>query len=399
MWILAAILSVSLGPPALAEESCSGVPSLGEVEDLAKVNCELVNQRNSCARSPQDPNALRNGITRLFEMATNDRARINQNWDSVYKNTAIGQLFNDERHRNNRESPPDFILDWFREMSPDVQAEPLRQKIIDSYVEFAEKNDCAPKIHSRYVVRSFPVPKFKTEQESRNAVRDLSAFQDFIGRGRGESAINGLTACTDQPSQNHGPKRIVAYEYPPCSGNITQNFANNAWTISPGEASEIAASNSELSRCIQESLQRGAKIHHVSVVASASPLNNTGAAKERFCAKGFRELSEARAQSAISTVLPRLLPDPSLYAGDKLQVNTSGSNGDGTSGECPYRLVDGKEVLKPEFAPGGARRAELDAGRYVRVVVSFEEKLKPDSQNPLFYQPTLGCREISFRCR
>lgn len=399
MWVLTILGFSFLSAHSLAGAPCNGLPSLGEVEELAEVNCDLVDQRNSCAKSPQDPDALRKGITGLFERAMTDKARITQHWDDTYKATSLGQLFNEERRRNNRENPPEFILDWFKQENPDVQVEPLKEKIISSYLEFAQKNDCLPKIHTRFVVRSFPVPKFKTEQESRNAIRDLSSFQDFISKGRGENAINHLTACSDRPGQSHGPKRIVAYEYPPCTGNITQNFANNAWTISPTEAESIASSNSELSRCIQESLQKGAKIHHVSVVASASALNNTGAAKERFCAKGFKELSEARAQSAISAVLPRLLPDPALYAGDKLQVSTSGSNGDGTSGECPYRLVNGKEVLKPEFAPGGSRRAELDAGRYVRVVVSFQDKVKPENQNPSFYQPTLGCREISFRCR
>jgi len=227
----------------------------------------------------------------------------------------------------------------------------------------------------------------------------MSQFQDYINKGRGENAIKDLTVCSSQPQQSHGPRRIVAYEYPPCTGNISQNFANNAWTISNSEASSIASSNVELTQCIQDRLNRGAKIHHVSVVASASALNNTGAAKERFCAKGFRELSEARAQSAVDMVLPRLLPDASMYAGDKLKINVSGSNGDGTSGECPYRLVDGKEVIKPEFAPGGARRSELDASRYVRIVVSFEEKMKSAQNNPDFYQPQLGCRQIHFKCR
>ena len=399
MRVLGLLILSTLTTSSWAEESCSAMTSFGEVENLIQVNCELEDQKRSCAKTPVDPDAIKKSITSLFDSAITDQAKIVQQWDNGYKARPVSQLFNADNRKNNNQKPPEFILEWFKRNNPDIDQEALKAKIIDSYVQFGKQYDCLPKIHTRDVSRVFPGPKYKTEQESRNAVRDLSQFQDFINKGRGEMAIDGLVSCSDKPNPGHGPWKTVSYLYPPCSGNITQNFANNAWTISPSEAQSIASSNGELSRCIQESIKNGAKIHHVSVIASASALNNTGAAKERFCAKGFRELSEARAQSAISSVLPLLLPDPSLYAPDKVEVKSEGSNGDGTSGDCPYKLVNGKEVLKPEYAPGGSRRAELDKARYVTIVVTFDEKINPASNGPGHYQPSLNCQEISFRCR
>lgn len=393
-------LAFSLGP-VQAEDSgaCAGLPAGGEEATFIEENCEAFNKAHSCAKEPENVDVHLQTINRLFSSAETHRENILRLWDTSYKNSSLAQMFNADSHKSMSSLPPVPLLEWFREGQPDIGEAEAKQRIIDGYVKHAKDFDCAPKIVSRHVFRSFPGNRgFATEQEARDALKDKSKLEEFQRKGQGAEALKQLVQCSSTPG-NFGPWQAVAQRFPPCSGNISQQFANNAWAISPADAAAITGEDSELATCIRTRLAAGAKIHHVSVVSSASRLNNTGDAAARFCAKGFKQLSEARAQSAVDTILPRLFSDPTIYAGDKLEVNSNGTNQDGTSGECPYTLVNGREVLKPEFAPGGARRAELDSSRYVRVAVTFNEVWQPTTATGKSYQAHFNCRQISFQCR
>ena len=378
---------------------CSGLPSGGAEQTFIEENCETFNKAHSCAKEPENVDLHLQTINRLFSSAESNRENIQRHWDSTFKSSSLAQMFNADSHKLMNSIPPAPLLDWFREGQSDLSEADVKQRIIDGYVKYAKDFDCAPKIVSRNVARTFPGNRgFATEQEARNALKDTAKLEEFVRKGQGAEALKQLTQCSSTPG-NFGPWQTISQRFPPCSGNISQQFANNAWSISPADATAITGQDSELATCIRNSLAAGAKIHHVSVVSSASRLNNTGEAARRFCAKGFKQLSEARAQSAVEQILPRLFSDPAIYAGEKLQVNASGTNQDGTSGECPYTLVNGREVLKPEFAPGGARRAELDSSRYVRVAVTFEEVLQPTTSTGKSYQAHFYCRQIYFQCR
>src|SRR5690606_14321300 len=94
-------------------------------------------------------------------------------------------------------------------------------------------------------------------------------------------------------------------------------------------------------------------------------------------------LSEARAQDVKKNLLPTLLPGHEAVI-SKAIVNSKGQNGDGTSGECPYQIVNGKEVLRGDYAQGGSKRAELDQAKDVDIHVVFDgkwvDKITPNSQ-------------------
>ena len=214
--------------------------------------------------------------------------------------------------------------------------------------------------------------------------------------------------CTTRPDldgQGQIPGRLRSeVKYPPCAGNFTQNFDNNKYDVTPTELSKLLETKEaqEVSACIKSRLAQGAKLHHISITSSASALNNTQEAKKRFCEKGFLGLSEARAETARNKILPGLFDHAGQESFDfsqvKVQTNASGANGDGTSGDCPYTYTkSGQEVLKPYYKTK-AGQEELDANRFVKVQVTFEDATKRVAETVPHYQPMYRCKKIEFRC-
>jgi hypothetical protein len=273
--------------------------------------------------------------------------------------------------------------------------------LIDRYVKFADKNDCTPVVKHRTYSSDYPQKTFDKKEEIEKLVStpEYKAERDkFFETYNSRASERGMYCETGRVDTR--PFHYVAEQFPPCSGNVSGLFKDNEWATSTLDAKVGTEATNEVTQCIQDRIAKGAKIHHIAVIASASALNNTGAAAKKFCKKGFLGLSQARAETARDKILPGLFSQAgqSSYDQSKVILNYNGGNGDGTSGPCPYRIgADGKEVLKDEFkTPEGKK--ELDNSKYVTVQVTFDSYQKAVNNNKEHYSGKHYCRQIYFEC-
>jgi hypothetical protein len=401
MKILTIILAVFMSNLYAAEE-CAVASASPQAEELAEQNCEVTDKMSSCAQKPVDPDAARKRITQLFERTETDKDKIIANW-KTYGASALAQLFDfDDKRQPSKDYKPTPLLDWMtNDGKADVTKDALRANMIEKYVEFAEKNDCTPIIKNRFVIVPYPANvKTKTAEELNKILKapNYTAEKDARFKEMNANTLKSGTYCDYSAKPNPGPWTTVAQEYPPCTGNMSGLFADNVWSTSSLDSKMTSAATSEVMSCIKDRMAKGAKIHHISVVSSASALNNTGEAAKRFCKKGFLGLSEARAKAAQDKILPALFEGTDANYQSKVNLNFRGSNGDGTSGPCPYKLVDGKEVLKSEFASSAGKKT-LDDDKYVRIHVTFESQTKSVQSEKKEYIPYYYCRNIYLECK
>ncbi|MCM2352403.1 MAG: hypothetical protein NDI63_02225 [Pseudobdellovibrio sp.] len=410
---------------------CSPLNELGEnIQNVQDVNCEQINKEGQCKEAPPiDANALRNKITRLLDLSV-DPVKMEsaaRNWSNFVKQNPWAPKMYAERsqYEVQEKLPPIPIMDWFSDVkfADGVKSkEEYKKAFIDKYVAFAQKMDCSPTFRAsdNYVephptVKGFSAEKMgRDEKEMRlrklkeemNDPKNVQAVKDRMKKISDESA-DRFYICRDKPdldSNGQVPGRFaVANRFQPCAGNFKKNFANNKYDVSQPELGKLLATPEadELSKCIKERMAQGAKVHHISINASASSLNNTGDAEKRFCKKGFLGLSEARAETAKSKILPGLFEKAGQGGFDlskaKIEVSAQGANGDGTSGPCVYETKNGKEVLKPYYNTK-AGQEELDENRYVNVQVTFEDTTKKINDNIPKYEPMYRCKKIEFKC-
>lgn len=429
--ILFSLIFVSQMVLADAAINCSPLNDLGDnIQNVQNVNCEDINNAGQCKEAaPVDENALKNKITNLISISE-DQKKIEagaRNWNSfINLNQWAPKMYAERSQYELQEKlPPIPILDWFsdRRFSENVKSkEEYKKAFVDKYVAFAKKMDCTPTfkasdnfIEPHPTIKGFTAERMgRDEKEARlrqlkaemNDPKNVQAAKDHMKKISDASAEK-FYICHDKPDvdgQGNPHVRVsVANRFQPCAGNFKKNFDNNKYDISQPDLSKLLGTPEadDLSKCIKERMAQGAKIHHVSINASASSLNNTGDAEKRFCKKGFLSLSEARAETAKNKILPGLF-EKAGQAGfnlstAKVELNARGANGDGTSGPCVYEMKNGKEVLKPYYATK-AGQEELDENRFVKVHVTFEDNSTKINDKIPKYQPMYRCKKIEFKC-
>lgn len=370
-----------------------------QLDQLAEQNCDVINKASSCAQVTPDPDGIRKLITNRLERSYNDQENFKKLW-STYKGTAWNQMF--DYNPNISKDVPQHLLDWFtNDGKATVSKEDVKNSIIEEFVKFSQKNDCSPIIKHQNTSRKFPQQDFDKEEDLKKAMRapNYQEEKDKFFRDLNSRALERGTYCESGYADTR-PFHYVAQKFPPCSGSVSGLYKDNVWSSSSLDSNLASQATSDLSACIKDAVARGAKIHHISVVSSASALNNTGAAAKKFCKKGFLQLSQARAEAARDKILPQLFSssgmNPEIYQ-PKIILNYDGSNGDGTSGPCPYVLKDGVEVLKPEFKTADGKKA-LDDAKYVNLQVTFEAQTQAVSDNKTHYGASYACRHIRFEC-
>lgn len=146
-----------------------------------------------------------------------------------------------------------------------------------------------------------------------------------------------------------------------------------------------------LKSCVGAKIGSGFVISSVNIQASSSRLNNTQDAATAFCRKGFYALAKARGD-AVKTAVTNVLG--SSLGSAKITVDPSGTNGDGSSGPCPYRCQDPnsttctEELDTSRFSSLTEAQSKLQEYQFVRIGV----KLKGTSNTP---QPSDGKWSIS----
>lgn len=413
---------MALANPVL---NCSPLNDLGDnIKSVQDVNCEEINKNGQCKEAPPvDKDAMKKKIEGLLNFTT-DPARMHglkTTFDQYLKSNPWAEKFYAPRNNYDRErrTAPVPILDWFADPKFTELAktpEEYKKGFIEKYASFAEKMDCTPtfKASSNYIeshptIAEFSADKMGREQREfklRNMRKDMGdpknvqALKDRLQKIADES-IDTFYVCSTKPELE--ARTMVSNRIQPCAGNFKKNFANNKFDVSTAELGKLldTPEAKEVSECIKDRLAKGAKLHHISINSSASSLNNTGEAANRFCKKGFLGLSQARAETAKTKILPALFSQAGQAEFDiskaKVEINAAGANGDGTTGACAYETKNGKEVLKPYYNTK-AGQAELEDSKYVKVQVTFEDSTKKVSDSIPTYQPYYRCKKIEFKC-
>lgn len=377
-----------------------------EVDQLSKENCKTINELNKCKARTIDPEALKKKITLKIKAAEENKERIKQLLKEKRK-VSSSNLFSEQGSRGNYE----FIFDTLKKMDPTLDTTKLKDKIINDYLSYAEKNDCKPRIRTGNIWRICPdrlevkgnrnahIAEFKKIlAEPENEKERLKC----LSRNRGDEGVKRLMICGTKSVI--APRKATHRIHSPCAGNFIQNFKDNAWEIP--EFSDLLSTgkvDQKLLNCIKGKISKGAKIDKISIRSSSNLLNNTGVAAERFCKKGFKALSEARANYAKEQLVPQLLTEaglnPSELADDAYKLNANGDNGDGTSGPCPYKYSSSsKEYMDTDFAKSGKRRSEIDEGKYLKVSISFKEQRTKLENQEYVVKARHACKRISFSC-
>lgn len=393
------IASILFSFNSIADEQCALDQSLNQIDELHQNNCEALDKMKTCAEKSVDPDAQKKRIEGWFNVAEERKEKIIAEKKPVPKNSYGGLFQVDDlgddglrlTHIN------DFLT--FNGKVQNEKTAKLKEVIIDKFVKFSRQYNCEPIIKTSYTSTPYPWgQKFRTEEQFEDFM-DQPGFKEDKEKyfSKVNSSPNNESIC-DPSSAGRIEKRIPTdIIYPPCAGNVAGFFKDNEWTSSTLDNNLDTPEANELSACIKDRMSKGGVIDKINIESSASALNNSGEAGKRFCKKGFKELSRARAETARDKIVPKLFAKAGANAqGLTVDVFPEGSNKDGTSGPCPYEIKDGKEVLKSEYMTAEGKKS-LDDHKYVKVNVVFKEVKKPVSGEYFFTQMYM-CRNFKFEC-
>lgn len=412
VWIL--VNTVALN--AQAQNKCETDLSAGG--QMSKLNCDLVDKAASCSETKVDPDAVKKRFQKTLEDSATPQGidRATRNWKNTFSKYPTLKMLYVNKNDYSASAKPELtpVLDWF--VGSDLDKEKIKTDFIQKYADYAKKFDCTPIINQRgnidaYVKVDYPA-NFKIENKNSNSIRELEAYisdpeykkkaQDYF-KEFNSKASERFVVC----NPNYIDKRAfttVAEEFPPCAGQYKEFFADNKYDLSSSELTRISsnANSKVLSACIKERLSRGAEIQHVNIKSSASSLNNTASAAQKFCKKGFLGLSEARARTAQNKILPQLFKMAGSEGYEKnvnVLIDAKGANGNGTSGPCAYTQNEsGQEVIKSYYLSAEGKK-ELEDSKYVSVQVTFKPSAKSINDKKSYYSPSYSCRQLRLSCQ
>lgn len=229
----------------------------------------------------------------------------------------------------------------------------------------------------------------------------IKAGQDMINKIKERDY--GFTFCdasTLKLATNGVGYKVVEEIIPECSENFKHYFPDNQSDIDLSQLSKLNQTSEfkNLVACIKSRIANGVFIRDVKVSASSSSLNNTKEAKEKYGEKNFLGLSQDRASTAATKIVPLLFDEAGVAFDKSVQLDYKGSNGDGTSGKCPYFIPEGKtKEEKIGYYDTEAGKLELDKAKYVNIKVIFDKGSVAKDSRP-FYKVEYQCKSIIMTC-
>jgi hypothetical protein len=403
---------------AFAEDfAVCSTPTNSFDEIKAQRPCEaegLAGVENSCAKKAQrftDPAAVRARMIESLRNLDASEFQADAYERSAWRGSGVREALGSFNHSIKRGT---------------AERTKLMERLVDQYLE--RNNDYRCENGAKFIVSNFFIPDgtrktyFTSDVErSKKGQGSLTQKNEYEKTHPGVLAekMNQQIAAVDQvikekfgsPSQQiekmisctgakTEPKAVqyTAVGDKNCVSHARGFYKDNQWE---GDFSQFVP-DPEFDRCIKDKTSKGAKIERLEIRSSSSLLNNTNVgfpAASFFCEKGFAELSAARAKDVQSRLLPKMFTgSDSEGLIQNAKIHAKGSNKDGTSGACPYKLVNGKEVLLPEYAEGGSKRSELDQSKYVDIHVVFDSKWTA-LNTPEEFIVDGGCRSVTLQCR
>jgi hypothetical protein len=376
-------------------------PSSEAQRELFEKSCEINDIISSCSTLKTSPPHLNSIIDQKLSNSYKNKKQIQDSW-LVYKNSSWGEMFSLENSEQGTAfKKPTHLLDWVAPQNDndDYRAK-LKSMIISQYTQFGDKNECMPIVKSKEYQVRFPDRNFSSQNEVTNHLKakeytkDREAYFNTLSK----ASQNEVSICNPHSLSTTG-FHAIAETIPPCSAVLTHLFPDNQWNARSLLENSSSPEALSMQSCIKNALQNGATIKSVVVQSSSSGLNNTGAAADKFCKKGFLSLSRARAENVRNQILPTLLGNDlrSQVAPGQIVLDYQGANGDGTSGPCPYFIHSREEYLINKYQTEEGKR-ELDQYKYTKVHVNFFPPEKPLSPQTTEYAARYTCRKIYFEC-
>ncbi|MBI2607045.1 MAG: hypothetical protein HYW49_13305, partial [Deltaproteobacteria bacterium] len=221
-----------------------------------------------------------------------------------------------------------------------------------------------------------------------NVLKDDPAFT--IGCG-GEGAFTNKLAC--QSKKRIFPKHgILFWEQ---SWRTRQCPAGGKTNLEDNQ-SDLVDANSQMFTTLQTCVGADT-LDKVQITASSNLLNNTASAAAAHCKKGFSALSKARAAS-VKTVAKQKFGLQDGQFPDPPGPSTGGTNGDGTSGPCPYEIDAAKSSNVVFFEKAVAQRPDLKDYKYVKAVGTIVPTTNDRGRGSDNLTATRPCRAISLAC-
>ncbi len=152
-------------------------------------------------------------------------------------------------------------------------------------------------------------------------------------------------------------------------------FEDNASTIDPEKLNALKA---EISAQLKSDKAQCTKnVKSIQITSSSNLLANTGGKpQDRF---NFKALSDNRAKKT-SAELTKLFDGKNV----PIKINSDGSNGNGSSGICPYEAVLEKNAVKIQMKKNftDEEKENLEKSKFVKVFFEIEETGSGCNKNP-----------------
>ncbi len=213
-----------------------------------------------------------------------------------------------------------------------------------------------------------------------------SLYARYAKSMKGQKVVSESEARGEAP-----PPEIIArppsVEFIEVHGDPFQGlFKDNEWQVQEG--SEDAAA---LRAQADDALARagpGGRVVGLSIRSSASTLSNTGSAAHMT----HRQLSEARAASALKFVLAYLNGKGVQLDQSQVDIDATGANGDGTSGPA----APSGQGAKGSGEPAHKDAADYDRYKFVDVEFLVEKRLAKPAEPEVVQKPgELSARAVA----
>lgn len=361
----------------------------------------------------------------------------NSPYDESLKNNCAYTWGKNEAAQNAESKPlPNFtqLASTFNEINPNPE-HALNEKILAAkFNEYKKRFNCK-NVSVRVRDNNLPKPSIEGSihqksflDELKKPISDLE--QNYFNQIH-ESA-SGFIACNlHTPYITENRERTAKVLGMPCAEDFKNFFQDNEYQLTSDLKDTLEYKR--FKKCVLYTLSLGIKIKSVNIRTSSSALRNTSGDYKGY---HFNELTAKRAeniQKAIQDLLknihtessepknsclnnPSLLPQSAIalqeaarqakeaeFSNVEYSLDVLGFNKDGTSGPCPYDIIDGKIGLKKEYLSSTGQpdsekiKKEFDPYKQAGVSVSFEPGGKSQNEDALYYVK-YPCKALMFSC-
>ncbi len=289
-----------------------------------------------------------------------------------------------------------------------IDKDKLAEKVISDMDRYNQKHNCQ---YGTQIVNMTRVRRLSKEHlegsEIKSKYANVKEFKEALKKNKNQldEIFNKAYPKEEGISRNYNcsnkydtkDNSVTHQAEDSCNIQVSHQFANNSSEISI-ESLQENAGYQEFLKCVKKK-KLTQKLRDISIKSSSNSIRNTGKDYESY---NWRQLSEDRAINTSKVLYKALYPNGNNqgfknWKKQFLNLNTAGTNGDGTSGPCALEWKDGKIKYKEDFLSTKGKRS-LDKFKSVFVSARFTQNVKTTKKKPTFFYQK-RCNEINYKCR